>query len=1079
MGDVIDMYQQAEERAKRLATENPFGSINNDLNKFNGKLREGLSYFDKLTSQPKLTKSEVDKLTSSYGQMATAQQKAGKSGDWKKTQQELSEVKKELKQVNDQLDDTPKKSVAVEGALGKIGSAIKTAFTATGILYAIGLVFDFGKKLIDVTGTSEKYQNQFTRIFEGNKDVAKGYLSSLQNIADTTNYTFDTLADNVSKLASRGIIPTKKELLGLGDVANFINKDFEQLNEAILDANNSERWKELGFTVKTEGSKMTLAYGDFSKTVDATVAGAYEAIQGFSQLGKVQGSTAEAGATLSGRMSTLEDTFAELFRTIGQGNNGVLNLALDWINKLVVGGVELYKTLAPAFDSVGTAFSGLGKAIGGVIGTFSNFQTSTEKTATVAQQFGYYIEKFIVRPLKAITLVAAGTIEAFNIIAQGAQLAAAKISGDKSLEAAIKKQIDASLARLADLKKQGTQLAVERNEGLGAYVKKDNARKASEEATNKANEQAAANFKPKDSGKPKTDQPDKAAEAVANKLADERQKLVEKQKDLQDKLKELSDKAEKQKLDSLDKSSQEYISLKRKYDLEEIEDERQKYIQLGQLATGTAYYDKKRKKVMVTPNMNYALPKASQQVFDDMKAQVNAGADVQAGRAAEDAYDKEQARIRKQRAAGEEAYDKEVADRRRKFADRERQASLAFDDEFYDKEQSIKRKVGESELDYEKRKNEALFQLQVEHNERMLALLESDPTADKETVKKYRRALDAAKKGLKDAQDQKETGPQDIFDFLGIKFDKTDAKKNEEYKKIVSDFAGASIDGINQVLSAQIAADQARVASIDQQLDAKQREVDTEAQLAAAGLANNLAAKKQEYAVLKSERERALADQRKNQTIQIALNATLQASEMALALAQTIQNSSKIPAPFGLILAATQIVGLLALFGSTMASIRALPKYHDGDEVTQETARRRSMGDSPARADEVDARLQVGEGVIRRKSYQSNKRLLQFINTIERPVDLDELQRYVRANPLGMPDEMRQNDLAQFTQYNEYKASKAEPDYELYRRVDVVAQRLNQVVDAINKQTPSKITPLADGRFRIEDSLGNVRHVRY
>lgn len=1078
MGDVIDMYQQAEERAKRLATENPFSSIINDLNKFNAKLREGLSAFDKLTSQPKLTKGEVDKLASSYAQMATAQQKAGKSGDWRKTQQELAEVKKELKQVNDQLDDTPKKSVAVEGALGKIGSAIKTAFTATGILYAIGLVVDFGKKLIDVTGTSEKYQNQFTRIFEGNKDVAKGYLSSLQNIADTTNYTFDTLADNVSKLASRGIIPTKKELLGLGDVANFINKDFEQLNEAILDANNSERWKELGFTVKTEGSKMTLAYGDFSKTVDATVAGAYEAIQGFSQLGKVQGSTAEAGATLSGRMSTLEDTFAGLFRTIGQGNTGVLNSALDWINKLVVAGVELYKTLAPAFDSVGTAFSGLGKAIGGVIGTFSNFQTSTEKTATVAQQFGYYIEKFIVRPLKAITLVAAGTIEAFNLIAQGAQLAAAKISGDKSLEAAIKKQIDASLARLADLKKQGTQLAAERNEGLGAYVKKDNARKTAEDATNKTNESKAANFKPKDSGKPKANQPDKAAEAVANKLDDERQKLVEKQKDLQDKLKELSDKAEKQKLDSLDKNSQEYISKKREYDLDEIEKERQKYIELGQLATGTAYYDKKRKKVTVTPNMNYALPKESQKVFDDMNAQVNAGADVQAGRAAEDAYEKEQKRRRDKRAEGEAQYDKEVADRRRKFADRERQVSLAFDDEFYDKEQSIKRKVGESELDYEKRKNEALFQLQVAHNERMLALLESDPTADKETVKKYRRALDAAKKGLKEAQDQKETGPQDIWDFLGIKFN-SDPKKNDEIKTALNEFAQTSIESINQVLSAQIAADQARVDSINSLLEAKQNEVDTEATLAAAGLANNLAAKKQEFAILKAERDKALEDQRKNQTIQIALNATMQASTMALALAETIRNSAKLPFPLSLIAAGAQVVGLLALFGSTMAQIRSLPKYHDGDEVTHETARRRSLGDSPARADEVDARLQIGEGVTRKKSYQSNKRLLQFINTLERPIAFDELQHYVRANPLGMPEQMRNDDLAQFNQYNEYKSSKPEPDYELHKRVDTLSKHMSTLIDDNRRFSGTKTTILPDGRHRIEDAQGNVTVKRY
>jgi hypothetical protein len=402
---------------------------------------------------------------------------------------------------------------------------------------------------------------------------------------------------------------------------------------------------------------------------------------------------------------------------------------------------------------------------------------------------------------------------------------------------------------------------------------------------------------------------------------------------------------------------------------------------------------------------------------------------------------------------------------------------MAFDRAYFNEEQALVRQVGESELDYEKRKNEALFKLQVDHNERMLALAKSSG-ADEQTILGLEKTLAAAKKGLKDAQDQKKTGPQDIFDFLGIKFDKVDPKKNEEAKAAFNEMAQAAIEGTNQILSAQIAADQARIDSIDQMLDAKQNEISVEATLAAAGLANNLATKKQEYAALKAEREQALKDQRRNQEIQIALNAVMQASTMALALAKTIEGYAGYgpAAPF---LIAGQAIAIIALFGSTLAQFKSLPKYHDGDEVTQETARRRSMADSPARSDEVDARLQIGEGVTRKKSYQSNKRLLQFINTIERPIAFDELQHYVRANPLGMPEQMRNDDLAQFNQYNEFKANGGAPDYELHSQLKFLNSRVDTLIEDNRRFSGTKTTVLPDGRLRIEDAQGNVTVKRY
>lgn len=1034
--------------------------------------------------------------------MQRKQQRATQGGDWKKTQEQIRATRSELdgvnkkydeatqkvnrlrdangrfvgsakdglKSVNDELADTPKKAKGAEDGFDKIGKAIKTAFTATGILYVINLLADFGKKLIDITGTSEKYQNQFTRIFEGNSQAAKGYLSSLQAIADTTNYTFDELADNVAKIASRGIIPTKKELLGIGDVANFVNKDFTQLNEAILDANNSERWKELGFTVKTEGGKMTLAYGDFSKKVDATVKGAYEAITAFSELKKVQGSTAEAGATLSGRMSTLEDTLAGLFRTIGQGNTGVLNATIDLITQLIQGGIELYKVLAPSLDSVGNAFSGLGKAIGGVLESFGNFQTEAEKSATWAQQFGYYIEKFIVRPLTAITLVAAGTVEAFNLIAQQAQLLAAKISGDKSLQAAAQKQIDATMARLQELRAQGQQLRAERDAGLSGYVQQDNRRRRREERRTRLNEEETANFKPTDTGKPKTDTPDKAAESIATKLANERAKLVEEREKLNEKLRELQDKAEKERIESLDKNSQEYIALKRKYDLEEIEQERKKLIELGQQATGTPYYDKKLKKVVVTPNANYKLPSETEAMFQARKDRVNQGADRDAGRLAEDQFENDRKKARKEYNDAEAAYDRDQANNRRKIAERSAALELELREKLFDQESTLTRKAGESEVDFERRKNEELLKLRLEYYDKLLKLAEADPS-QKDQILGLKETILGIRRELKAVQAQASSGPSDLFDLLGIKFS-NDADQNDKLKSVVGDATKTVIDGANQILTAQINADQARIESIDRQLDAKQREVETEAQLAAAGLANNLATKKQERAQLEAERKKAIEKQRQDQAIQIALNAVLQASNMALAIAQSLAGASKLPPPFGLIAAGAQVIGMLALFASSIAQVRALPKYHDGDEVTHETARRRSLGNTPARPDEVDARLQVGEGVMKRDTFQANKPFLTRLNKLGRQMTDRDLSHLLEGTGVTLPDQVKQSDMLLIQQANE---SRWQPDRELHGRIDQLNNQVSQLIEDNRRFGGEKRTLMPDGSIRIEDARGNVR----
>ncbi|MCX6218340.1 hypothetical protein [Spirosoma sp.] len=1058
MGKAAQEWDQIGETAKKATANNPFKGQADDLNKVNTQLRAGSDLFKKITANPKVLQGEISRLSSELIKYASTQDKATKGGNWKQTADEIAGVKDKLKETNYLLDQTPKAADRVKGGFDRIGQSIKAAFTLTGILFLIDKIIEIGKTIVEVTGIGQHYQNQFTRIFEGNAEAAEGYLAVLQNTADTTNFTFDTLADNIAKLASRGIIPTKKELLGLGDVANFINKDFEQLNEAILDANNSERWKELGFTVKTQGNKMTLAYGDFTKTVDNSVKGAYEAIQAFSALGKVQGSTIEAGQSLSGKISTLTDLVAGFFRTIGQGNTGVLNDFVDLLSKIVQGGIDLVKTLQPAFSGLTKVFGEVFTSVGSLITSLNSLNGEGGNVGTTAQKIGYYFNKYVIDPFVLTINITAQLVESFNTIVIAGQLVAAKLAGNKGLASTLNGQLIESGKRLKEYRNEFGKTLDDMRVSMDKYVSRDNMRQRRQDRRARLSTEAFEGFTPT---KTATATPsDAGAKVKAEEQAQkEREDLVKSKTKLEDELQKLQDTYDKQRLDSLDKSSKEYLLLKQQQDLKEIEQTRAHLIKLGQELTGYYAVNRKTGKREKVDNLAYKLPQSTEAIFDSMRAQ-----------SSPDLYQNDTDKLTSSiKADFSEKLAKENLSRQQKYADLElqmRKDALA-------ETEKLTRQAGESEQDFEQRRTEALLKIRLDYYRQLLALAEKDPFTDPSTVQGFKETIQQLQGELKSVKEKGKTGPQNIFELLNITFKDSSGKDvSDEVKQQLVEAGNMAINTANQILDAQIANDQARISSIDAQLQAKQNEVAVELELSKQGLANNLALKKQEQAALQAERKKAVEAQRRDQTIQIALNTVLQESEMALALAKTIRTFADYPPPFGLILAGVQIAGMLALLASSISQVHSLPKYHDGDEVTHDTARARTTSGG-RKADEVDARLQIGEGVIRKESYQPNKQTLTKINKLGRRIETSDLAYLLDGTGVDLPEGVRERDLLLIHNYNESRSTS--PDYELHRRVDGLTNRLDTLIDETRKGNKgSTITQLPDGRIREVDENGNV-----
>ena len=120
--------------------------------------------------------------------------------------------------------------------LGAGGGAVARLLPMIG--GAIG-ISQLGSQIKDVTQRFESYQatlkNTFQSSIRANDEFAK-----IKDFAEKTPYSVDELTSSFIKLANRGFVPTTEELTNIGDLAASQGKFFDQLVEAILDAQTNE-----------------------------------------------------------------------------------------------------------------------------------------------------------------------------------------------------------------------------------------------------------------------------------------------------------------------------------------------------------------------------------------------------------------------------------------------------------------------------------------------------------------------------------------------------------------------------------------------------------------------------------------------------------------------------------------------------------------------------------------------------------------------------------------------------------------------------------------------------------------------
>ena len=250
------------------------------------------------------------------------------------------ELSRKLKETDNSLSKTGK-------SFGKLNEFAIGALSGIAAAFSIGAILSFGKAVLDTTAKFQKFEAILSNTL-GSDSAAQLALAQITKFASVTPFAVDELTGAFVKLANQGFKPTIGELRQLGDLASSTGKSFDQLAEAVIDAQvgEFERLKEFGIRAKKSGDNVIFTF----KGVETQVKNTAEALQGYVvSLGDaegVSGAMAKISETLGGKMSNLGDNIDSLKLAIGNQTSGAFAASLDWLNSFVAATTRATKGVA-------------------------------------------------------------------------------------------------------------------------------------------------------------------------------------------------------------------------------------------------------------------------------------------------------------------------------------------------------------------------------------------------------------------------------------------------------------------------------------------------------------------------------------------------------------------------------------------------------------------------------------------------------------------------------------------------------------------------------------------------------------
>jgi hypothetical protein len=243
----------------------------------------------------------------------------------------LDSASEQLTKFNNKTNSTGQNSQKdfdlIGSAASKVGGIVAGAF-------AVGSIISFGKGVIDATSQFQKFEAVLSNTL-GSSSAAQLALSQIQEFAATTPFQVDELTGAFVKLANQGFKPNVDQMRLLGDLASSTGKSFDQLAEAILDAQTGEfeRLKEFGVRASVAGDQVTFTFKGIKTQVDNTAESIQKYVLSLGAAEGVSGSMQKISNTLGGKISNVADSFNQFQITLGKLNSGVLFTFVGYLQK--------------------------------------------------------------------------------------------------------------------------------------------------------------------------------------------------------------------------------------------------------------------------------------------------------------------------------------------------------------------------------------------------------------------------------------------------------------------------------------------------------------------------------------------------------------------------------------------------------------------------------------------------------------------------------------------------------------------------------------------------------------------------
>lgn len=222
------------------------------------------------------------------------------------------------------------------GGLGTLG---KNFLIGAGAGLGIGALAAGFDKAKDATAKYQKFEAILSTAL-GSKGEAQKQMEMIQQFAAETPFQIDGITGAFVKLVNQGFTPSKNEMKSLGDLAASTGKEFDQLAEAILDAQMGEfeRLKEFGIKGSKDKSGSGVSF-NFKGKATHLANGDAESIKKYilslGELKGVSGSMAAISATTGGQLSNLEDSVDGLWKAIGDRLTPTINSGIGSMSSMI------------------------------------------------------------------------------------------------------------------------------------------------------------------------------------------------------------------------------------------------------------------------------------------------------------------------------------------------------------------------------------------------------------------------------------------------------------------------------------------------------------------------------------------------------------------------------------------------------------------------------------------------------------------------------------------------------------------------------------------------------------------------